>query len=100
MVLAWGSAPRDVRRTPRAKGSSTDRAELEDNGGMGRLSTRLRAPTTLGTHLRANTFGHFRQLDAVASQLLVGRAEHTPVLPGADRVAYLDMDDTIRTTYG
>ncbi len=41
------------------------------HGGMGRVFDRLRAPTTLGTHLRGYRFGHVRQLDAVASRLLV-----------------------------
>src|SRR5699024_5764240 len=45
-------------------------------------------------------FGHVRQLDAVASRLLAGLARRTPILAGADRVAYLDIDDTIRGTYG
>lgn len=40
------------------------------HGGMRRVFTGLRAPTTLGTHLRAYRFGHVRQLDAVASRLL------------------------------
>jgi len=38
------------------------------HGGMDRLFTGVRAPTTLGTFLRAFTFGHVRQLDAVAAR--------------------------------
>jgi len=41
------------------------------HGGMGRLFAGVRAPSTLGTFLRTFTFGHVRQLDAVASRLLV-----------------------------
>ena len=41
------------------------------HGGMDRLFAGVRAPSTLGTFLRAFTFGHVRQLDAVASRLLV-----------------------------
>ena len=59
-----------------------------------------RAPSTLGTFLRAFTFGHVRQLDAVASRLLVNLAGHTPLLPGADELVYVDIDDTVRQTYG
>ena len=51
-----------------------------------------RAPSTLGTFLRAFTFGHVRQLDAVASRVLVNLAAWTPLLVGADQVAYLDID--------
>lgn len=71
------------------------------HGGMGRLFTAGRAPTTLGTHLRAYTFGHVRQLDAVASRFLAGLASRVPgLVAGADQVAYLDVDDTIRQTHG
>ena len=41
-----------------------------------------------------------RQLDAVASRLLVNLTGQVPVLAGADQVAYLDIDDTIKATYG
>ncbi len=54
---------------------------------MRRLFTGVRAPSTLGTFLRAFTFGHVRQLDAVAARLLGGLAAHAPLLPGADRIA-------------
>ncbi len=56
---------------------------------MSRLFSGVRAPSTLGTFLRAFTFGHVRQLDAV-----------TPLLPGASELAYLDIDDTVRATHG
>jgi len=58
------------------------------------------APSTLGTFLRSFTFGHVRQLDAVASRLLVALAGQVPLLTGADELAYLDVDDTLRQTYG
>jgi Transposase DDE domain group 1 len=60
----------------------------------------VRAPSTLGTFLRAFTFGHVRQLDAVAARLLAALAGQVPLLPGADRVAYVDVDDTVRATHG
>src|SRR5664280_1365132 len=44
--------------------------DLLRHGGMDRLFGEIRAPSTLGTFLRAFTFGHVRQLDAVAGQLL------------------------------
>jgi len=46
------------------------------------------------------TLGHVRQLDAVAARLLAGLADCTPVLAGADELAYIDVDDTVRQTYG
>jgi hypothetical protein len=74
--------------------------DLLRHGAMGRLFGGVRAPSTLGTFLRSFTFGHVRQLDAVASRLLVGLAGRAPLLPGAEVLAYLDVDDTVRQTYG
>src|SRR5450756_983902 len=73
--------------------------DLLRHGGMGRLLAGVRAPTTLGTHLRALTFGHVRQLDALAARFLAGLATRSPLLAGAGQVAYLDIDDTIKATY-
>ena len=75
--------------------------DLVRHGAMDKIFTESRAPTTLGTHLRAYTFGHVRQLDAVASRFLVNLTKQVPgLLDGADQVAYLDVDDTVRATYG
>lgn len=75
--------------------------DLLRHGGMDRAFTARRAPTTLGTHLRGYTFGHVRQLDAVASRVLTGLAARVPgMLAGGDEVAFVDIDDTIRTTHG
>ncbi|MDT0264661.1 IS1380 family transposase, partial [Jatrophihabitans sp. DSM 44399] len=65
------------------------------HGGMSRLFTGTRAPSTLGTFLRAFTFGHVRQLDAVASDFLTALAGHAPLLPGIGEFAFLDIDDTV-----
>jgi len=70
------------------------------HGGMGRLFTGIYAPSTLGSFLRSFAFGHVRQLDAVAARLVADLAARTPLLPDAGRIAYLDVDDTIRATYG
>jgi hypothetical protein len=74
--------------------------DLLRHGGMDRLFSEVRAPTTLGTCLRGFTFGHVRQLDAIASRLLIELTKTTPLLAGADQVAYLDLDDTMRETHG
>jgi len=60
----------------------------------------VRAPTTLGTFLRAFAFGHVRQLDAVASRFLADLATRAPALAGAGQVCFVDVDDTIRETHG
>ena len=83
-----------------AGADTIDAMDLLRHGGMGRVLTPGRAPSTLGTFLRAFSFGHVRQLDAVASRVLVNLAAEAPLLVGADQVAYLDIDDTIKATYG
>jgi hypothetical protein len=83
-----------------AGADSIDDMDLLRHGAMSRLFTGMRAPSTLGTFLRSFSFGHVRQLDAVASRLLINLAGQAPLLPGADELAYLDVDDTLKQTYG
>ena len=83
-----------------AGADSIDDMNLLRHGGMRRLFHDLRAPSTLGTFLRAFTFGHVRQLDAVAARLLPRLARTCPLLPGADQVCYVDVDDTVRQVHG
>ncbi|MGW9032106.1 hypothetical protein ACWGQ5_50605 [Streptomyces sp. NPDC055722] len=60
----------------------------------------MRAPSTLGSFLRSFPHGPLKQLHAEARRFLPELAPHTPLLPGADQVAYVYLDDTIRHTYG
>ena len=83
-----------------AGADSIEDMNLLRHGGMSRLFTGRYAPSTLGSFLRGFAFGHVRQLDAVAAGLITNLAACTPLLRGADQVAYLDVDDTIRATYG
>ena len=64
--------------------SIADMAVLR-HGGMGRLFTGVRAPSTLGTFLRSFRFGHVRQLDAVATRFLTGLARHAPIISTGER---------------
>ncbi len=83
-----------------AGADSIDDMALLRHGAMGRLFCGVRAPSTLGTFLRSFTFGHVRQLDAVHSRLLVELCRQAPLLPGVAALAYVDVDDTVRQTYG
>ena len=74
--------------------------DLLRHGGMPRLFDGARAPSTLGTFLRAFAFGHVRQLDAVAARFLTGLAQHAPIISAGEPITYLDIDDTIRSTFG
>jgi hypothetical protein len=83
-----------------AGADSIDDLDRLRHGGMSRLFAGIRAPSTLGSFLRAFTFGHVKQLDQVATTLLVNLAGHTPLLPDADQVCLVDVDDTVKQTYG
>jgi hypothetical protein len=67
------------------------------HGAMGKILPGGYAPSTLGPFVRVFTFGHVRQVDAVASRSLRNLAQHAAVLGAAtdaERVL-LDLDDTI-----
>jgi hypothetical protein len=92
-----------------AGADSIDDMALLRHGGMCRIFARAYAPSTLGSFLRAFTFGHVRQLDAVAARFLVALAGLTrllgavtgPAVPDADAgYALLDVDDTIVEVHG
>jgi hypothetical protein len=78
-----------------AGADSIDDMDLLRHGGMGRLFGGIRAPSTLGIFLRAFTFGHVRQLDAVAARFLSRLAGQAPILPGGEQTTWLDIDDTV-----
>ena len=76
------------------------------HGAMGKIFDRPYAPTTLGSFLRTFTFGHVRQLDAIASRFLGNLARLAPLLPNAATAegngdyVFLDVDDTIIEVHG
>ena len=83
-----------------AGADSIDDMAVLRHGGMGRVFTSAYAPSTLGSFLRSFTFGHVRQLDAVASRFLAALAASTPVVAGIDDYALVDIDDTIIEVHG
>lgn len=87
-----------------AGADSIEDMDLLRHGGMARLFTGIRAPSTLGTYLRSFTHGHVQQLDAVGSRVLAGLTARVPDLlaggSGAEGIAFLDVDDTIREVHG
>jgi hypothetical protein len=60
----------------------------------------IRAPSTLGSFLRAFDHGNVRQLAAVHRRLLGRLAGQTPLLPGAETLAFIDVDSVQRRVYG
>ena len=84
-----------------AGADSIDDLDLVRHGGMARLFAGVRAPSTLGTFLRTFTHGHVQQLDKISAGLLAGLATQVPGLfAGADEIAFLDVDDTVREVHG
>jgi Transposase DDE domain group 1 len=79
---------------------SLDDMALLRHGGMGMVFDSAYAPSTLGSFLRSFTFGHVRQLDAVASRFLLGLAQQTPLTAGVDEYTLVDVDDTIIEVHG
>lgn len=105
MITAKGGANAAVKVLAVVAGmvcgaDSIDDLDVLRHGGMARLFTGIRAPSTLGSFLRLFRFGHVRQLDAVAAGLLARLVTATPVLPDADQAVFVDVDDTVRQTYG
>ena len=62
------------------------------------LGHRVMAPSTLGTFLRAFTFGHLHQLDRLAEQVLA-RAWAAGAGPG-DGPMTMDLDSTVCAVHG
>ena len=60
----------------------------------------MRAPSTVGTFLRAFTHGHVQQRNTVLRASLVSLAQRVRLLPGADQVVFVDLDSTHRQVYG
>ncbi|WP_248583500.1 IS1380 family transposase [Nocardioides sp. InS609-2] len=86
-----------------AGADSIDDMALLRHGGTGRVFVGAYAPSTLGSFLRAFSFGHVRQLDAVASRFLGRLAAQTPLVQVSDAVqerVMIDIDDTIIEVHG
>ena len=78
---------------------SIDGCDVLRSGRTGRvLGHRVMAPSTLGTFLRALTFGHVRQLDRVLGALLA-RAWRAGAGPGEGRLV-IDVDSFVQEVHG
>jgi hypothetical protein len=68
------------------------------HGGMGRVFERAYAPSTLGSFLRAFTFGHVRQLDAVAARFLTNLTAQAAQARGSAATAQVVGSWSMSTT--
>ena len=83
-----------------AGADSIDDMGLLRHGAMGALFGGARAPSTLGSFLRSFTWGNVLQLQKVHREFLAELARRVPLLPGADVLAFLDIDSQQKRVYG
>jgi Transposase DDE domain group 1 len=83
-----------------AGADSIDDVDRLRHAGNSAVFDGIRAPSTVGSFLRAFTHGHVQQLNTVLRQSLIALAERTPLLPGSEEVVFVDLDSTHRQVYG
>jgi len=83
-----------------AGADSIDDMDLLRDGAMETLFGGVRAPSTLGSHLRSYTWGNVRQLGAAHRKFLAALAGDARLLPGREALAFIDIDSTQKRVYG
>ena len=70
------------------------------HGAMEQAVRRDPGAVHLGSHLRSCTWGTWRSWRRMAAVLLAELARQAPLLPGADTLAFVDIDSTQKRVYG
>jgi hypothetical protein len=83
-----------------AGADSIDDMGLLRHGAMPALFGGIRAPSTLGSHLRSYTWGNVAQLEKAGREFLTELCREAPLLPGADTLAFIDIDSMQKRVYG
>jgi hypothetical protein len=83
-----------------AGADSIDDMDVLRHGAMPALFGGIRAPSTLGSHLRAFTWGNVGQLEKAGREFLAELARRAPLLPGAATLAFIDIDSMQKRVYG
>ena len=83
-----------------AGADSIDDMDLLRHGAMTSLFGGVRAPSTLGSHLRCYTWGNVSQLEKAAREFLIALTGQAPLLPGAGTLAFVDLDSMQKRVYG
>jgi hypothetical protein len=83
-----------------AGADSIDGMGLLRHGAMTSLFGGVRAPSTLGSHLRSYTWGNVLQLEKAGREFLIALAAQAPLLPGAGTLAFIDIDSMQKRVYG
>jgi len=74
--------------------------DLLRHGAMSTLFGGIRAPSTLGSHLRCYTWGNVAQPEKAGREFLAELARQAPLLPGAGTLAFIDIDSMQKRVYG
>ncbi|MGB6582941.1 MAG: hypothetical protein WBF34_34010 [Streptosporangiaceae bacterium] len=83
-----------------AGADSIDDMDLLRHGAMSTLFGGVRAPSTLGSHLRCYAWGIVSQLEKAGREFLIALAGQAPLLPGAGTLAFIDIDSMQKRVYG
>jgi hypothetical protein len=83
-----------------AGADSIDDMDLLRHGAMSTLFGGVRAPSTLGSHLRCYAWGNVSQLEKAGREFLIALAGQAPLLPGAGTLAFIDIDSMQKRVYG
>jgi hypothetical protein len=83
-----------------AGADSVDDMGLLRHGAMGVAFAGIRAPSTLGSHLRSYAWGNVLQLERAGRELLARLPALAPLLPGSDVLAFVDIDSAQKRVYG
>lgn len=67
---------------------------------MDALFGEIRAPSTLGSHLRSYAWGNVSQLEKAGREFLARLARRAPLLPGGSQLAFVDIDSMQKQVYG
>lgn len=103
LTVASPNAPVKVRALVSgmlAGADDIDGMDVLRSGGTAKVLGAVRAPSTLGTHLRSFTHGHTLQLGAINRDLQANLAHLVPTLFGSDELVMVDLGDTIREVHG
>src|ERR1700676_2095384 len=83
-----------------AGADSIDDMDVLRHGAMSTLFGGIRAPSTLGSHLRSYTWGNVAQREKGGREFLAELVRQAPLLPGADTLAFVDIDSMQKRVYG
>jgi hypothetical protein len=83
-----------------AGADSIDDMGVLRHGAMSRLFGGVRAPSTLGSHLRSYNFGNVAQLEKASRTLLIRLAREARLLRGGEYLAFIDIDSSQKRVFG